>query len=203
MSGEPAPRQLLGLQPQLSDLTEFQVSCFEICYRKIGVSLYLVFWKWNSAAVLNFTLSNQSSTLDWSTPLLHHHLEEHPRHLAASTPPNTSLRHVACFHFCPEPIQRSLLLLTSWSWSIRGFVALCVYSCFFLVFLVCVCVFVCLFASLVGLFDKQFPRIWVFHSGRNNSKMSSSQMKSLVADVWHHDTHTHKHKHRTKKENHE
>ena len=25
--------------------------------------------------------------------------------------------------------------------------------------LVCVCVFVCLFASLVGLFDKQFPRI--------------------------------------------
>ena len=55
---------------------------------------------------------------------------------------------------------------------------------------VCVCVFVCLFASLVGLFDKQFPRIWVFHSGRNNSKMSSSQMKSLVADVWHHDTPT-------------
>ena len=139
-----------------------QVSCFEICFSKDWCL------KWNSEAVLNFTLSNQSSTLDWSTPLLHHHLEEHPRHLAASRPPNTSLRHVACFHFCPEPIQRSLLLLTSWSWYIRGFVDLCVYSCFFLVFLVCVfvrlfaCLLACLFACLLVcllacLFDFLFP----------------------------------------------
>ena len=63
----------------------------------------------------------------------------------------------------------------------------------------CVCVYinvcVCSLRWFVCLIN---TAAFQLNSGRNNSKMSSSQIISLVADFWHPDTHTHTKKNKKK-----